>query len=209
MSMRSRLHAALLALLCLAAFCCQAQPTRIADLSLKVELEPDLPLQPGTTATLTFRFTNSGPDDLPAVGAGSSGYEHLDFEVISLFPTPPSICQMYFDDLPGPPGQPSYLVATVFAGPVGAGETKVCTVALRIAPTASGSMPLEFYATDGQAFLDDPVRANNRVALALGFGGLNAAPITVPTDSPYFLFLLLAGFVWSAGTRARHEGLLP
>lgn len=194
------------ALLCLAASCCRAQPTQLADLSLAVELEPGLPLQPGTTAKLTFRFTNAGPDDLPAVGAGSSAYAFLDFEVISLVPVPPAICQMYFDDLLGPPGQPSYLIATVLAGPVKAGETKTCTVALKVAPAASDPVPLEFYATDGQVFLDDPDRSNNRVGFLLDFRSFGAKAIRVPANSTVALLLLTVACCLIAAMRHRHHG---
>lgn len=181
------------AVMCLIASSGQAQPTHNADLDLTLHMDPPPPFVPGSTSLLTLTFTNAGPDALPAVGAGSSGYPHLDFELFSLIASNPAPCTMYYDDFPGPPGQPSYLAATVFAGPINAGESKSCTVALRVAPIASGTYPLEFFATDGQVFVNEPTIANNRVQVLLQFTGPASAAASIPTLSLPALGLLVLG----------------
>jgi hypothetical protein len=183
MTIHTLLRALASGALCLGATCAQAQPVHQADLSLSLQLVPQSPLVPGSTALLTLTFTNSGPDALPAVGAGSSGFPHLDFEQFSLVAANPLPCTMYYDDFPAPPGQPSFLVATVFAGPIDAGESKSCTVAVRVAPTATESHLLEFHAGDGQVFIDDPNTANNRRDVLLEFG-FPRAVIPVPLATP-------------------------
>lgn len=186
--------------LCLVAACAWAQPTLNADLSLALHVTPSASLAPGTTGLLTLTFTNNGPDSLPAVGAGSTDYPHLDFARFSLVASAPSPCTMYYDDLPAPPGMPSSLVATVFAGPVAAGESKSCTVSVHVEPSASGTYLLEFYATDGQVFIDDPNTVNNRDQVLLEFG-IPRAAISVPFVTPIGLLAMVLGFLVVAGKR--------
>lgn len=192
------------AIVCLIASDAQAQSVRNADVSLALHMNPPPPLAPGSTALLTLTFTNAGPEPLPAVGAGSSGYPHLDFEQFSLVAAEPFPCQMYYDDLPAPPGQPGFLVASVFVGPLDPGQSKACTTALHVAPGASGSYALEFFATDGQVFIDDPTMTNNRTQIMLGFGPFAPrAIVSIPSVSLWGLGSLVFCLLVPTASRSR------
>lgn len=100
---------------------------------------------------------------------------------------------MFYDDFIAQPGSglPSYLVALISAGPLAAGESKHCSVALVVAPTAVGAFELEFHVNDGQVFIDDSNTANDHQVLSLNFGSLTQSARAIPASNTLVLILLL------------------
>ena len=158
-----------------------------ADLSLEVDVIPAGPLRPGLVAQLVLTFHNHGPADIVGAGAVSSDYPFLTGGYFDLFPVKPQPCTLYFDDFVGPPGEPSFLIASALVGNIPAGGSRVCTLGLFVYPEATGTFELSFRADSGTPD-DNP--ANDVVLLPLTFA--EPPPRPIPTGNPWAL-LALAG----------------
>lgn len=163
-----------------------------ADLSIAAVVSPAGPLVPGSTAQITLTMRNLGPAEATSVGAVSSSYPFLTGGYFDLNTAAPNACTVFYDDFVGPPGVPgeSFLVASILAGTIPAGGTRVCTLSLFVYSESRGPFELSFRV---DAFTPDPNAANDMVALGLVFAV--APPRQIPATDTLSLAWLVVGLL--------------
>ena len=188
-----RLAIALISWCVLAAGAAFAQAS--ADMSIVAVVSPAGPIVTGTTALITLTMRNLGPSDATSVGAVSSSYLFLTGGSFDLYTSLPTACTVFYDDFVGPPGVAgeSFLVASILAGTIPAGGSRVCTLSLFVYPEARGPHELTFRV---DAFTPDPNAANDNVALGLVFA--EPPPRLIPATDATSLVLLALGFLLTA-----------
>lgn len=190
-------------LFCFAAAMASAQTTLNTDLSLSVNISPSTHLAPGQVGTITLMFRNNGPTAVsPAVARGFATPEVIfapseelgTAQFILTEPPQPGTCNTNSEALDTLP-LTTYLLG-FGVGPLGAGESAVCTLGIEAGPAAEGSTRLTFELRDLRSeFFSDLDNSNNSTLLALTFGPPRPQPIPLGSVASWFLLSAALGLL--------------
>ncbi len=164
-----------------------AQP--IVDLALEIAIEPEGPLEPGTVGTMTFTFTNLGPDPPPASGLWNiEAYSQHPFDLeygsdIVMVDTSTNENCWFSSDLTDSDPLYLYFWFILLNDTFPPGSSQTCETAFYINPDVPGSFELNWISYLGAT---DPDPTNNNIATPF----IIAAPAAIPTLSQAGLVLL-------------------